>query len=264
MDLGLNGKTAIVTGANRGIGLAIANGLAAEGCEVAMCSRNANSIAAAAEEVGGQGGGKAFGIAADVLNADDAERLVEEAADKLGAINILINNVGSNVGDRELLKSSDEDWEQTFNYNVFQGVRLTRLVVPHLRKRGGGSVVFLSSISGWIPQLAGSSQYGASKAAQIFMAEPLAIELIPEHIRVHVVSPGSIVFDGGGLDLRRINEPEAYAAYERDGFPEGRLGTPEEVADVVVFLASDRARWVNGENVRADGLEQPVPFVRPW
>ena len=104
-----------------------------------------------------------------------------------------------------------------------------------MRKRGGGSIVFLSSISGWIPQLAGSSQYGASKAAQIFMAEPLAIELIHDHIRVNVVSPGSIVFDGGGWDLRRINEPEAYAAYERDGFPEGRLGTPEEVADVAVF-----------------------------
>ena len=133
-----------------------------------------------------------------------------------------------------------------------------------MRKRGGGSIVFLSSISGWIPQLAGSSQYGASKAAQIFMAEPLAIELIHDHIRVNVVSPGSIVFDGGGWDLRRINEPEAYAAYERDGFPEGRLGTPEEVADVAVFLASERSRWVNGENIRADGLEQPVPYARPW
>ena len=264
MDLGLDGKAALVTGANRGIGMAIAKGLAKEGCNVAMCSRNEQSIQDAAHEVAEQTKAKAFGIAADVLNPAAASRLVDEAAGKLGGINILINNVGGNIGQRTLMDASDEDWEQTFQYNVFQGVRLTRLVVPHMRKKGGGSIVFLSSISGWIPQLAGSSQYGASKAAQIFMAEPLAIDLIHDHIRVNVVSPGSIVFDGGGWDLRRINEPEAYAAYERDGFPEGRLGTPEEVADVAVFLASERSRWVNGENIRADGLEQPVPYARPW
>ena len=96
------------------------------------------------------------------------------------------------------------------------------------------------------------------------MAEPLAIELIHDHIRVNVVSPGSILFHKGGWDARRQNEPEAYAAYEKNGFPEGRLGKPEEVADVVVFLASGRAGWVNGENVRVDGLEQPVPYARPW
>ena len=142
--------------------------------------------------------------------------------------------------------------------------RLVRLVAPHMRRRGGGAVVMVSSISGWIPQLAGTGQYGASKAAQIFMAEPLALELVRDRIRVNVVSPGSILFEGGGWDTRRRTEPEKFAAYERNGFPAGRLGTPEEVADVVVFLVSDRARWVNGANVRVDGLEQPVPYERPW
>lgn len=264
MDLGLDGKTALVTGANRGIGMAIAKELAREGCAVAMCSRDTQSIADAAQEVEEQTSTKAVGIAADVLNPDDASRLVEEAADQLGGIDILINNVGANVGERELMNSSDEDWEQTFHYNVFQGVRLTRLVVPHMQKRGGGSIVFLSSISGWIPQLAGSSQYGASKAAQIFMAEPLALELVHDHIRVNVVSPGSIIFHNGGWDLRRQEEPKEFAAYEKNGFPEGRLGTPEEVANVAVFLASERSGWVNGENIRVDGLEQPVPYARPW
>ena len=153
---------------------------------------------------------------------------------------------------------------ETFDKNVFQGVRLTRLVVPHMRARGEGSVVFISSISGWIPQLSGAVQYGASKAAQIFMAEPMALELVHDRIRVNVVSPGSIVFEGGGWDNLRQEKPEAYAAYEKNGFPMGGLGSPEDVADVVVFLASDRARWVNGENIRADGLEQPVPVARPW
>ena len=96
------------------------------------------------------------------------------------------------------------------------------------------------------------------------MAEPMALELVHDRIRVNVVSPGSIIFEGGGWDGMRQEKPEVFAAYERDGFPMGGLGSPEDVADVVVFLASDRSRWVNGENVRADGLEQPVPAVRPW
>jgi NAD(P)-dependent dehydrogenase (short-subunit alcohol dehydrogenase family) len=262
MELGLRGKVALVTGANRGIGLAIALELAREGCDLAVCARNAETLAAAAGRIRALGV-RVAAIPADVLQPADAQRFVEEAAAQLGGIDILINNAGKNVG-RRLHEATDEEWRQTFDYNVFQAARLVRLVVPHMRQRGGGSVVLVSSISGWIPQLAGTGQYGASKAAQIFMAEPLALELVRDRIRVNVVSPGSILFEGGGWDTRRLNEPEKFAAYERNGFPEGRLGTPQEVADVVVFLVSDRARWVNGANVRVDGLEQPVPYERPW
>ena len=138
---------------------------------------------------------RAAPIPADVLRPEDARRFVEAAAAQLGGIDILINNVGFGIG-KGLVASSDEDWVGTFEYNVFQGVRLTRLVVPHMQARGGGSVVFISSISGWIPQLSGTPQYGASKAAQIFMAEPLALELVHDRIRVNVVSPGSILFEG--------------------------------------------------------------------
>jgi 3-oxoacyl-[acyl-carrier protein] reductase len=262
MDLGLRGKVALVTAANRGIGLSIALELAREGCDLALCARNADTLAAAAERVRALGV-RVAAIPADVLVPADAQRFVEDAAARLGGIDILVSNAGKNVG-RRLHEATDEEWRQTFDYNVFQAARLVRLVVPHMRRRGGGSIVLVSSISGWIPQLAGTGQYGASKAAQIFMAEPLALELVRDRIRVNVVSPGSILFDGGGWDARRLNEPEKFAAYERNGFPEGRLGTPEEVADVVVFLVSDRARWVNGANVRVDGLEQPVPYERPW
>jgi len=263
MDLGLAGKVALVTGANRGIGLETALSLAREGCHVAICARRAETLQPAAEQIR-QTGVRVAAIQADVLRAEDAQRFVEAAAKELGGIDILVNNVGANVGARRLLDSSDEDWEQTYRYNVLQGVRLTRLVVPHMRKRGGGSIVFLASISGLIPQLSGSSQYGATKAAEIFMAEPLALQLVHDHIRVNVVSPGSILFEGGGWDKVRLNSPDKYAAYEANGFPEGRLGTAQEVADVVVFLASQRARWVNGANVRVDGLEQPVAIERPW
>jgi 3-oxoacyl-[acyl-carrier protein] reductase len=262
MDLNLKGKIALVTGANRGIGLATAIGLAREGCDIAICARREETLAEASEQIGALGV-RVAAIQADVQNPDDAERFVHEAVAQLGGIDILINNVGGRSGDR-LMDSTDEDWVETFDKNVFQGVRLTRLAVPHMRARGGGSVVFISSISGWIPQLSGAVQYGASKAAQIFMAEPMALELVHDRIRVNVVSPGSIIFEGGGWDNLRQEKPEAYAAYEKNGFPMGGLGSPEDVADVVVFLASDRARWVNGENIRADGLEQPVPVARPW
>ena len=262
MDLNLKGKIALVTGANRGIGLATAIGLAKEGCDIAICARREETLAEASEQIGALGV-RVAAIQADVQNPDDAERFVHEAVAQLGGIDILINNVGGRSGER-LMDSTDEDWVETFDKNVFQGVRLTRLVVPHMRARGGGSVVFISSISGWIPQLSGAVQYGASKAAQIFMAEPMALELVHDRIRVNVVSPGSIIFEGGGWDGLRQEKPEAFAAYEKNGFPMGGLGSPEDVADVVVFLASDRARWVNGENIRADGLEQPVPVARPW
>lgn len=262
MDMNLKGKIALVTGGNRGIGLATAKGLAKEGCDIAICARREDTLAHAAVEIEALGV-RVAAIQADVQNPDDAVRFVEESAASLGGVDILINNVGGRSGDR-LMDSTDEDWVETFDKNVFHGVRLTRLVVPHMRTRGGGSIVFIASISGWIPQLSGAVQYGASKAAQIFMAEPMALELVHDRIRVNVVSPGSIIFEGGGWDNMRQEKPAVFAAYEEKGFPMGGLGTPEDVADVVVFLASDRSRWVNGENIRADGLEQPVPAVRPW
>ena len=165
MDLGLKGKVALVTGASQGIGLATAVGLAKEGCDVAMCARREDVLMEAVEQVGTLGVNVAA-IPADVLEPEEARRFVLEAAGQLGGIDILINNVGFGIG-KGLMESSDEDWVETFEYNVFQGVRLTRLVVPHMQARGGGAVVFISSISGWIPQLSGAPQYGASKAAQI-------------------------------------------------------------------------------------------------
>jgi 3-oxoacyl-[acyl-carrier protein] reductase len=237
-------------------------GLAQEGCDVALCARRPAVLEAAAERVRALGV-RVAAIPADVLKPDEARRFVEEAAAQLGGVDILVSNAGKNVG-RRLWEATEEDWRETFDYNVFHSVRLTRLVVPYMRARGGGCIVLISSISGWIPQLAGTAQYGASKAAQIFLAEPLALELARDRVRVNVVSPGSILFEGGGWDVRRVTEPEKFAAYEANGFPPGRLGSPDEVADVVVFLASNRARWINGANIRVDGLEQPVPYERPW
>jgi 3-oxoacyl-[acyl-carrier protein] reductase len=229
-----------------------------------LCGRSPADLEAAAAELRG-GGTRLAARVADVTVADQAAAFVEQCARELGRIDILINNVGG-LAPGLLLEASDEAWRRTFELNTFQMARLTRLVVPHLRRQGGGAVVNLASISGWHPQLAGYAQYGAAKAAVIFMTERLALELAQDHIRVNTVSPGSIIWDGGDWDAYRLANPEAFATYVRDGFPMGRLGSPEEVADVIVFMASPRANWINGRHIPVDGLEQPVPApgFRPW
>lgn len=264
MDLQLKGKVALITGGSRGIGLRTARLFAEEGCHVAICGRDATSLAATAEELR-QRGVKVAAIQGDVTVASEAAQIVEQCVAELGGIDILINNVGGSTGGT-LMEATDEDWQRTFELNVFQIIRMIRLCVPHMRERGGGAIVNIASISGWEEQLVGTAQYGSSKAAQIFLTERLALELVHDKIRVNTVSPGSIIWEGGSWDRFRQNNPESFANYVSDGFPMGRLGTPEEVADVIVFLASPRANWINGRHVPVDGLEQPSPVRerRPW
>jgi len=264
VDLRLAGKVALVTGASRGIGLSIARALAAEGCRLAICARGEDALRRAERELV-DAGAEVLAVPADVLVPGEAAALVQSTVDRFGGIDILVNNVGFNRGG-DLMHSTDEEWRDVFEANTFQIVRLIRLAVPHMRGRPGAAIVNIASISGWEPQLAGTGQYGASKAATIFLTERLALELVHDGIRVNTVSPGSIVFPGGGWDRVRREKPDQYEAYVRDGFPMGRLGRPEEVADVVTFLASPRAHWINGRHIPVDGLEQPVPVPerRPW
>ena len=264
MDLGLKGKVALITGGSRGIGLRTARLFAAEGCNVAICGREAEALGAAAAELRQQGVQVAE-IQGDVTDATEAAQVVEQCVAELGGIDMLINNVGGATGGT-LFEATDEDWQNTFELNVFQIIRMIRLAAPHMRARGGGAIVNIASISGWEEQLVGTAQYGASKAAQIFLTERLALELVHDNIRVNTVSPGSIVWEDGSWDRFRQRDPQSYANYVSDGFPMGRLGKPEEVADVIVFMASPRANWVNGRHIPVDGLEQPVPVRerRPW
>jgi 3-oxoacyl-[acyl-carrier protein] reductase len=251
MDLGLTGKVGLVTGGSRGIGRAIALRLASEGAQVAICGRQAETLEATLAELRGQGVA-AHGVVADVTCAGEAERFVDESAAALGGADLLVANVGGSSG-QELLKSTVEDWARTFELNLFHAVRAIRAAVPHMQQRGGGSVVSIASISGWKP--GPRAQYGAAKAGEIFLAGALAWELGPLRIRVNTVSPGSIMFPGGGWERFRAQNGERFAEFERREFPWGRLGTPEEVADVVVFLLSERAGWINGANIAVDGAQ---------
>lgn len=264
MDLALQDKVVLITGGSRGIGLRTARAFAAAGCHIALCGRQPADLEQAAAELQATGV-RVVTMTADVTNADEAAAFVGQCAAELGGIDILVNNVGGAVGGF-LMEATDEEWRQTFELNVFQVVRMTRLVVPYMRQRGGGAIINIASISGWSPQLAGRAQYGASKAAQIFLTERLALELVHDKIRVNTVSPGSIIWEEGGWDNFRQRNPASFAAYVQDGFPMGRLGKPEEVADVIVFLASARAHWINGRHIPVDGLEQPTPVAeyRPW
>src|SRR5438552_3950245 len=196
MELGLKDKIVLITGGSKGIGLHTARAFAEEGCHIGFCARNKEDLERAAEELRSKGR-RVTAVQADVCDAGDASRFVSRCVAELGGIDILVNNVGSSFGGN-LMESTDEHWEKAFGINLFQIVRMIRLVVPHMQARGGGSIVNISSISGWETQLAGTGQYGSSKAAIIFLGERFALELVRYKIRVNTVSPGSIIWPQEG------------------------------------------------------------------
>jgi len=253
MDLDLKEKVALITGGSRGIGRATAIRFAEERCNVAICARGQEGLDNALDELRGYGV-EVFGLAVDVAEPGETERFVNEASEALGGVDILVNNVGGTAGSRDILTSSDEDWQQTFDLNLFHAVRASRAAVPHMKKRYGGSIVTISSISGWKPANRGA-QYGATKAAEMFLAGALAWELAEEKIRVNTVCPGSLFFRGGGWERFKNENPEEYETFRTREFPAQRLGTDFEVADVVVFLSSRRANWINGASIPVDGAQ---------
>lgn len=259
MDLELAGKVAVVTGGSRGIGRVVAGRLAQEGCALAVCGRTGADMEAAVGDLRRQGAA-VFGVTTDVVTPGGVEDFVERSAQELGGVDLLVANVGAAAGGG-LLDSTPEEWARTFDLNVLHAARAIRACVPHMAARGGGAVVVVASISGWKP--AQRAQYGAAKAAEIYLASALARELAPQAIRVNAVSPGSIMIPGGGWDQFRSREPERFRQFEDSDFPAGRLGSADEVADVVTFLLSERAGWVNGTNICIDGA-QGRPSAGGW
>jgi 3-oxoacyl-[acyl-carrier protein] reductase len=256
MDLKLTGKIALVTGSSRGIGLATAKAFAAEGCRVTLSGRSTEPLREA-ETILRATGAEVAVHAGDVANPDHARGLIEATVAAYGGIDILVNNVGGGGGGARIADSTDDDWRGALERNLIQTVRMIRLTLPHMKDQPGAAVINVASISGWSPQLAMSGQYGAAKAALIFETERWALEFVPYGIRVNTVSPGSILVEGNGWDRYRLANPGYFDDYVRHGFPMGRLGTAEEVADAIVFIASPRAYWINGRNIPVDGLEQP-------
>jgi len=250
MDLGLQGSRVLITGGSRGIGFAIADAVAAEGAAVGLVARGAEGLAQAAERLAPRSVPVAT-AAADVTDTTALNRAVDDIAAALGGLDHLVANAGGTIGSGNLTSAGPDEFTATFTLNAGHAAELIRVGLGHLGR--GGSVVIISSITGMRP--APRTAYAAAKAAEIQLAATAAQELAPSGIRVNAVSPGSILFPGGGWESFAQDNPEDFAAFVSTQFPSGRLGHLEEVGDVVAFLLSPRASWVSGANIVVDGAQ---------
>ena len=248
MDLQLNGKKAIVTGASRGIGLAIAELLAAEGCEVALCARGQEGVDAAVTAITAKGG-KAFGAAVDIADGPALKAWITSAAEKLGGLDVLVSNASALTRG-----ASEEDWQKMYDVDLMGAVRALEAARPFLEKAGAetGDAAFVITSSVSAAEATAPGAYGAIKAALIHFAKGVAREAAPRHLRCNVVSPGTVLFDGGVWGQVRDHMPDFYKQMLARN-PTGRMGTPEEIAAAAVFLASPLSAFTTGINMVVDG-----------
>lgn len=252
MNLQLNDHVAIVTGSSQGLGLASARALVEEGARVTICARTSARLDAAAETLRGIAGDPARvrAVTADVSTAAGAERVVADTLSHFGRVDILVNNVGK-AGGTDIVDTTDEEWQSAIDQTLFPAVRMSRLVVPHMRQQGRGVILMIASI--WGRESGGRMTYNAVKAAEISLAKAMSQQLAKDNIRVNSVAPGSISFEGGTWWKRTQDDPKGMAEFVKREIPFGRFGTAEEVGALVAFLASPKASWITGASVTVDG-----------
>lgn len=257
MELGLRDKTAVITGATKGIGRAVAKGLAAEGVHIALCARNRKDALKMAEEISHEYGVKTIGVQADVVKKNDIDRFVNQVESRFKGVDILISNAG--MGSEEtVMNSRDEQWQYFWDLQVMAAVRLARGIVPLMKKNGGGVIINNASICARQP-LSHEPIYNTVKAALVMLTKCLANELIKDNIRVNCVNPGLILTPAWRRGAETLSKQEGLTVDQyfdkiaREYTPIGRFATPEELANFFVFLCSDRASYCVGSSYYVDG-----------
>ena len=248
VELGLEGRVAFVSASTRGIGLHIARRLALEGVRVAVVARTAADVARVAEELGPGH----VGIGADLTLVEGCEDAVERARTRLGPIDILVNNLGLRAG-TSWEDSGVPEFEKAMAGNLYPALRLSQLVLPEMRRRSHGRILVISSLFG--REAGGSPAYNAAKAAEHSFVTSLAREVASSKVTVNAIAPGSILYEGGSWHRRQLPDPEGNAEFVSRELPLGRFGAPEEIANVVAFIASDAASLVNGASIAVDGAQ---------
>lgn len=257
MDLGLRNKVAVVTGASVGIGLAVAEGLAAEGANLVLVARQADRLAAAGEAIARKHGVVVHTVAADVAVAADIDRVVQAAETEFGGADILINNAGTGSNET-VMEAEDAKWQFYWDLHVMAAVRLARGLVPGMRRKGGGVILHNASICAAQP-LWYEPIYNVTKAALMMFSKTLSTEVIKDNIRVNCINPGLILTPDWIKTAKQLTENSGgdWEAYLQDvadqHAPIKRFGTPEELANFFVFLCSDKATYSVGSSYFVDG-----------
>ena len=250
MDLGIGGKVAIVTGGSRGLGREAAMSLAREGVKVCICARDPETLERTVRELEAFGQ-PVLGISADVTSEDAPQRVFTETEGTLGPVGILVNNVGGRRG-TTITETSEEQFQDGYQANLFSAIRFMKLVVPGMKERGWGRIVNISSIYG--REYGGSVDYMGAKAALIATTKHMALELAKDGVLVNSVAPGSIMHPGSSWERFTTQQtPEVVQEFIARNLPMGRFGWPQPIGDTVAFLASECASMITGACINVDG-----------
>ncbi len=257
MDMGLKNKVAVITGGSVGIGLAVAEALAAEGANLLLCARDEARVVEKAREIAERCGVKAVGVAADVSKAADCDRVAARAAKEFGGVDILINNAGTGSNEK-IMTAPDEKWQYYWDLHVMAAVRLSRGLVPLMRKRGGGVILNNASICAKQP-LDYEPIYNVTKAALMMFSKNLSEELIGDNIRVNCINPGLILTPDWVKTATQLTAGTGRTAEQyldeiaKKNAPIGRFASPEELAHFFVFMCSDKSTYCTGSTYYVDG-----------
>lgn len=256
MDLGIRGKYALVTGGSHGIGRSIALALVKEGCSVAICARNKEGVEQTVAELKAKGV-DSIGVSADVLIQEDIDRVMNVVIGAWRTIHILVNNVGGGGrwGSDEVEETSEDVWLDVYNKNALAAIRFTVRAIPFMRKQKWGRVVTISSIYG--REGGGRPWFNMAKSAEISLMKTLTMNasLVRDGITFNSVAPGAIMIPDTGWEKEQKQNRDKFRKMVDSQFPLGRLGTPEEVANVVAFICSEKASLLNGASIPVDGAE---------